>query len=78
VFNAAGHYDPDPRILNLPPGRYIVEAQSAPTYWVRVPVTILRGETTRVHLDGNWTPPSYADKTQVVTLPDGKPVGWRM
>jgi hypothetical protein len=78
VVNAAGHYDGDPRILNLPPGRYIVEAQSAPDYWVRVPVKIMRGATTRVHLDGHWAPPGYVDKTQVVTLPNGKPVGWGM
>jgi hypothetical protein len=78
VFNVAGHYDPDPRIVTLPAGRYIVEAQSAPTYWVKVPVMIKRGATTRVHLDGNWAPPGYADKAQVVALPDGRPIGWRM
>ena len=78
VFNAPGHYGRDPRILNLRAGRYIVEAQSAPNYWVRVPVLIIRGATTNVHLDGNWSPLSYADKTQVVTMPDGRPVGWAM
>ena len=78
VFNVAGHYDEDPRTVNLPAGRYIVEAQSAPDYWVKVPVTIKSGATTRVHLDGNWAPPGYIDRAQVVTMPDGKPIGWRM
>jgi len=76
VFNAAGHYERDPRILGLPAGRYIVEAQSAPDYWIKVPVKIIGGAITRVHLDANWAPPSYVDKSQVVTMPDGKPVGW--
>lgn len=78
VFNVAGHFDGDPKIVNLPAGRYIVEAQSASDYWVQVPVTIKMGETTRVHLDGNWAPPSYATKNEVVTMPNGKPVGWAM
>lgn len=78
VFNAAGHYEEYPRSVKLAPGNYIVEAESAPTYWVQVPVTIKRGQTTRVHLDGNWAPPGYAGKSQVVTLPNGKAVGWRL
>lgn len=76
VFNVAGHYSREPRVVNLPAGRYIVEAQSAPDFWVKVPVVVKRGETTEVHLDGNWAPPSYLDHSQLVTLPNGKPVGW--
>jgi hypothetical protein len=78
VFNIVGHYAQDPRVVDLPAGHFVVEAQSAPNYWVKVPVVIKSGAITRIHLDGNWAPPSYVDKTQVVTLPNGKPVGWRM
>jgi hypothetical protein len=78
VYNAAGHYVSDPRTIHLPAGRYLVEAQSARRNWVRVPVIIKSGKVTRVHLDGTWTPPAYAAKSQVVTTPDGQPIGWRM
>jgi len=78
VYNVAGHFEKNPRLVDLAPGKYVVEAESARNYWVQVPVMIKRGQTTSVHLDGTWAPPSYVDKAQVVTLPDGKPVGWRM
>lgn len=76
VFNATGHYEQDPKIVNLPAGKYLVMARSTGDCWVKVPVTIDRGEITWVHLADNWTPPSYAEKAQIVKLPDGKPVGW--
>lgn len=78
VFNAGGHYSREPRAVKLPAGSYIVEAQSAPDYWVKVPVVVKRGATTEVHLDGNWAPPSYLDHSKLVTMPNGNPVGWGM
>jgi hypothetical protein len=78
VQNAEGHYNPNPRLVNLPAGQYIVKAQAANYSTVRVMVTVKGGETTKLHLDGQWRPPSYAGKGQVVTMPDGQPVGWRM
>lgn len=78
VFNAAGHYNSDPKIIRLPAGQYLVKAQAAPNARVEVPVIIKSGEITRVHLDGSWRPPGFAAKSQVVTLPDGRPIGWGM
>jgi len=77
VGNTIGHYAEAPRLVPLPAGQYLVKAQAADFYWVNVPVTIKPGETTSVHLDGKWTPPSYASNQEMVTLPNGQPVGWR-
>jgi hypothetical protein len=38
---------------------------------------IERGRTTRIHLDNDWKIPSDAPKSELVTMPDGNPVGWR-
>jgi hypothetical protein len=78
VYNTVGHYEQDPKVVALPPGEYVVTAQSAGYGWIKAPVIIERGRMTRLHLDGNWAPPSYAQKAQVVTMPEGGPVGWRM
>jgi hypothetical protein len=77
VDNTIGHYEKAPRLVTLPPGKYLVKAQAKDYFWVNVPVTIKRGRTTRVHLDQDWQIPTYAAKTDVVSLPDGNPVGWR-
>jgi hypothetical protein len=77
VSNTTGHYATAPRSFTLPPGRYAVKAQARDYLWVTVPVTIEPGRTTRVHLDDNWTPPADAPQWEVVTTPDGKPVGWQ-
>jgi len=78
VSNAVGHYSSEPRTVSLPAGRYLIAAQASPNFWVKVPVTVKSGEITRVHLDGHWAPPAYADKSQVVALPDGRPIGWKL
>jgi hypothetical protein len=39
-------------------------------------VVIKAGRTTRVHLDDKWQPPADTPKDELVTMPDGKPVGW--
>jgi hypothetical protein len=54
-----------------------VKAQAKDYFRVNVPVTIKSGQTTRVHLDDNWTAPPEAKKSELVVLPDGNPVGWR-
>ncbi len=77
VWNAAGHYETDPRVVNLPAGQYIVEAQAADYSMVHVTVAIEGGETTEVHLDGQWAPPSHAGDLSLVTMPNGQSVGWR-
>ncbi len=77
VDNDIGHYETTPRLITLPPGKYIVKAQAEDYSWVNVPVRIERGRTTRVHLDQKWQVPVYAAKTDLVSLPNGNPVGWR-
>jgi len=55
----------------------LVNAQAKDYSWVKVPVTIDRGRTTEVHLDGNWNLPADVPKTKLVNVPNGNPVGWR-
>jgi hypothetical protein len=76
VDNTAGHYRQAPRTLALPPGRYLVQAQAADYFEAEVPVTIELGRTTRVHLDDQWQAPASVAKSEVVSLPNGMPVGW--
>ena len=76
VFNTTGHYAEDPSRVTLPAGTYLVKAQAKDYLRVQVPVIIVPGRTTRVHLDDNWRPSADAPKNAVVTEPDGNPVGW--
>lgn len=77
VENTIGHYEKAPKTVSLPVGRYIVVAQARDYLQVKVPVSIERGRTTRVHLDGTWKPPMIIAKGKLVRLPNGKPIGWR-
>ena len=77
VYNATGHYAEAPERVVLPVGRYLVKAQAKDYFWIKAPVTIERGRTTRVHLDDNWKPAVHAPKHELVTMPNGHPVGWR-
>jgi hypothetical protein len=77
VINAMGHYDSAPQQVLLPPGQYVVKARAADYFWVRVPVTIEPGRTTRVHLDDNWKSSADLQESELVILPNGNPVGWR-
>lgn len=76
VGNSSGHYDPAAEVVTLPPGRYIVRAPAQDYPWIQVMVTIEPGRLTRVHLDDKWTPPANPPQGEVVTGPDGNPVGW--
>ncbi len=77
VDNTVGRYEQAPRLVALPPGKYLVKAKANDFLWVAVPVTIEPGRTTRVHLADNWTPPLDASKRELVSLPNGNPIGWR-
>ena len=77
VNNTVGHYEQVPRRVALPAGRYLVRAQAADYLRVEVPVTIERGRTTRVHLDDKWKLPPDTPNRELVSLPNGNPVGWR-
>jgi hypothetical protein len=77
VLNSRGHYSRSPEVVILPAGKYMVKAQARGYFWVKVPLTVEAGERTVIHLDGDWTPPVETPKAELVTLPDGKPVGLR-
>jgi hypothetical protein len=75
VDNNVGYYSSEPRIVSLPSGHYVVEARAKGTLSIKVPVVIILGETTQVHLDGNWQPGTA--QAEVVTAPAGYAIGWR-
>ena len=75
VTNEMGYYSTSPRLVNLPPGKYVVKAPAEGALWTKVPVVIKPGEITHVHLDGNWQP--NAPVAKVVMAPEGYPIGWR-
>jgi hypothetical protein len=77
VDNTIGHFEEAPRRVALPAGQYLVKAQAMDYLWVEVPVTIERGRTTRVHLDDNWKLSADTPKNELVSMPNGKPAGWR-
>jgi len=77
VNNTIGHYAEAPSLVALPAGRYVVKAQAKDYLWVKVPVLIEPGRTTRVHLDDNWKLPVETPKRELVSMPNGNPVGWR-
>jgi hypothetical protein len=76
VDNTIGHYEQAPRVVALPAGKYLVKAQAKDYLWVEVPVTIKPGRTTRVHLDDKWKLPADTPKRELVSMPNGYPVGW--
>jgi hypothetical protein len=76
VDNNTGYYDQSPRLINLPPGKYLVKARAIDMVQAEVPVVIKPGEITRVHLDGNWRPLAETPDTSVVKSPAGYPIGW--
>jgi len=79
VENIVGHYAQSPRPEFLPAGKYVVQARAKGygNIWIKVPVVIQDGQTTRVHLDNGWTVPADISKTELVSMPIGYPVGWR-
>ncbi len=79
VHNSDGKPVDGPRMLELPAGDYRVIAQANAYTTVTVPVVILAGRLTTVHLEGS---PSWPDKAALlqsnpVRLPDGEIAGWR-
>jgi hypothetical protein len=77
VGNSIGRYEQAPLGVALPPGQYIVRSRAAGYLRIDVPVIIERGRTTRVHLDGDWKYPAGTEMRELVSLPNGSPVGWR-
>ena len=76
VPNRASDMDEWPDQVTLPAGNYHIMAESTCCGLTSVPVLIQKGNTTVVHLDRNWWPPSNTPTNQLVYLPDGEVVGW--
>jgi hypothetical protein len=77
VYNTVGHYATAPRVISLPAGEYLVKAQAKDYAWVEVPAVVKPGQITKVHLDAAWKLPAGIPKSELVSVPEGYPVGWR-
>jgi len=78
VRNRTGSFYQDPMPVALPPGNYRIEGQAANLGRVAIPVIIEANRTTLVFLDGTKRPTrSRASDPDLVSLPDGRPIGWR-
>lgn len=75
--NSQGYYSQKPAVVNLPAGKYIVEARGHEMLLARVGVVIKSGKTTMIYLDGSWQPPAGTQATELVIGPRGFPIGWR-
>lgn len=81
VHNARNMSDARPKLVELAPGTYNIEAQARDanqgTFTIVVPVVIEAGRTTKVYLDGEWSPRDSSTTAKLVRMPTGQPVGWR-
>jgi hypothetical protein len=79
VHNSSGSILQRPQRVGLPPGAYRVVAQANGYGLVTVPVTILAGRDTIVHLEGGvkWPDQFGPGQVNAVRLPDGEIVGWK-
>jgi hypothetical protein len=75
IRNRANFMDETPDSVRLAPGHYQVVAESSCCGLVAVPVVIVAGQTTSVHLDAQWIPSARADRP-LVRLPDGETAGF--
>lgn len=66
--------------VGLSPGKYHVMAHAnGYARYVVIPIVILAGETTILHLEGGgfWPDESVFNQTNAVRLPDGLVIGWK-
>jgi len=79
VHNNSGTILQRPKLVALPPGDYRVVAQANGYGVVTVPVTIVAGKDTILHLEGGtvWPNQPQFNETNAVRLPDGNVVGWK-
>ncbi len=77
--NVSGPWSEDPATVQLPPGRYSIEARANGYRKVIVPVVIAVGLVTSIHLDGESsdTDIGAANSPDRVRLPNGVVVGWK-
>jgi hypothetical protein len=76
VGNTVGEYATAPAVVSLRPGSYVVLARAKDYLTVKVPVLIVSGRSTNVHLDDRWRPPTGTPNDELVLEPSGSPVGW--
>ncbi len=69
----------EPLMVGLAPGIYRVEALANGFGVVTIPVEIVAGRPTILHLEGgaSWPASSQRGKENAIRLPDGRTVGWR-
>jgi len=79
VHNNSGTILQDPATMQLPAGKYRVVAWANGYGLVTVPVIVVAGRLTAVHLEGggSWPDRAAFNQTNAVRLPDGQIVGWR-
>lgn len=79
VRNATAGVLLEPVPVDLPAGKYSVFARSNGYGTVTIPVIIVAGEKTVLHLDdtANWPGKPGANQNDAVRLPDGDIVGWK-
>jgi hypothetical protein len=69
----------DPATVRLAPGLYSIIAQARAARRVEIPIAIEADKTTCVRLDGSEPIGSKrVAASELVNLPDGTPVGWRV
>ena len=79
VHNQDGNTGWRPRRVELPAGNYQIVAAANGHRLVRLPVRVVAGQITPVHLEGGagrrWGAPQ--EPTEAVRLADGQTIGWR-
>jgi hypothetical protein len=79
VSNQEQTFSEDPATVKLAPGRYSITARANASRRVDVPIVIEADKTTCVRLDGSEPIGSRrVAASEMVRLPDGTPVGWRV
>jgi len=66
----------EPRVIELPAGKYLVEAEAEHYSKVQVPVVIRSARLTEVHLQHD-SKALHGGDSNMVKLPDGLVVGWQ-
>jgi hypothetical protein len=79
IHNVSTTVSEDVVPVELSPGKYVIEARANGYGYLDVPVMIVAGEDTVLHLEGAgfWPNESGFNATNSVRLPDGQIVGWK-
>ncbi len=77
VDNGHCTWTEEPTMVRLPDGKYYIVAESELEGTVRVPITIVAGRLTEIHLERtrDWNP--KVASSRLVRLPNGQPIGFR-